>query len=128
MEVIDRLRTYGRTDFYGLLGFVFFGFFLILSIVLYKECIVHQDYAWELTWILNGNGPTPVYFRWGAIPWRVFFIIGPAIYLSLKSILVLTSAWFVLSKFLTWAICHFYFRNPIAGILVIISILFSHAE
>ncbi|MBI1286606.1 MAG: hypothetical protein GC178_03415 [Flavobacteriales bacterium] len=128
MEVLNRLRNYGTKDFYGLIGFLFFGYFLLLSIVFYKECIVHQDYAWELTWILNGNGLTPVYFRWGAIPWRIFFIIGPSLDLSLKTILILSSVWFVFSKFLTWLVCHFYFRNPIAGLLVIISILFSHSE
>jgi hypothetical protein len=117
-----------KNDFYGFTGLLFFFYFFIISIVFYKECMASQDYSWELTYFLNKEGFNLVYFRWGSLPWRLFLIIAPYVGLSLKSALILTSFWFVFLKFITWAISHYYFKNPLAGILIISSILLSYSK
>lgn len=119
----NTIRNFAEKDFYGFVGYLFFGIFFIHSLIFYVECIAYQDYAWEATYFLNKRGFNLVYFRWGSLPWRIFLIVGPYIGLSLKAILILTSVWFVFLKFAVWYVCHYCFKNVFAGLLVIASIL-----
>jgi hypothetical protein len=127
-KISSKLYNYLNNDFYGFLGFLFWGIFFFHSIIFYQECIAYQDYAWEVKYFLNKEGFNLVYFRWGSLPWRIFLIIGPYLNLGLKTILLLTSIWFVLLKFGAWYVCHFKFKNTFAGLLVISTVIFSHSK
>lgn len=122
------IHKFIRQDFYSILGYVFFLYFFVLSILFYKECIISQDNASELSFILSKQSINPVYFRWGVIPFRIFAIVGPYLNLSLQTILILTSFWFVLLKFVGWLICNNCFKNKFAGLLVIASVILSLDE
>lgn len=124
----NKIQIFIKNDFYGFLGFLFWGYFLLLSLVLFKECNLNYDNASEITWILNGKGINPVFFRWGALPYRIFLILGLYFDISLLTILILNSFWFIFLKFIGWIICHYYFKNTYAGLLVLFSVLLSGSE
>jgi len=105
--------------FYAVLGFVFFFFFMVLSIIFYKQTTISYDYSFELANIINGDGMLT--FRWGAAPWRFFAFIGPTISLPLKSIILLTSIFFIFLKFCIWYLCQYTLKNTGAGVMVIVT-------
>ncbi|NCA22692.1 MAG: hypothetical protein EBS86_16360, partial [Crocinitomicaceae bacterium] len=127
-QIVNKISKFISTDFYAFIGIIFWTIFFIHSVIFYKECIAYQDYSWEVKYFLNKEGTNLVYFRWGSLPWRIFLIIGPYLNLGLKTILLLTSIWFVFLKFVVWYICHNKFKNTFAGLLVISTVIFSHSK
>lgn len=123
------ISKYIKRDFYSLVGYVFFLCFFILSVVFYEECIIFESYAIELSYGISSRAFDIVYsIRWGIAPFRFWALIGPFIGLSLKAMFLLTSVWFIALKFAGWLLCQYYFKNPLAGLLVMISIALSLNE
>lgn len=123
------MEKYIKHDFYSLLGYTFFSYFFILSIVFYIECTTFESYAVELSYGISQRTFDIIYtIRWGMAPFKLWALTGPFIGLSIKAMLLLTSVWFIALKFVGWIICHYYFKNPLAGLLVIVSIVLSLNE
>lgn len=120
---------YIKQDFYSLLGYIFFFCFFVLSIVFYAECTIFVDYAIELSYGISQRDFDIIYtIRGGMAPFKIWALVGPFLHWSLQTMLILTSVWFIILKFFGWLLCHYYFKNPLAGLLVIISIALSLNE
>jgi hypothetical protein len=123
------IEKFIKRDFYSLTGVIFFLFFFILSVVFYIECTTFESYAIELSYGISQRAFDIIYtIRWGITPFRIWALLGPFLDWSLQTMLLLTSAWYIILKFIGWMVCYFYFKNPLAGLLIIVSIIFSFNE
>lgn len=102
------------------LGAVAYVLLLAFSIVFYKERTVFTDIAYHLFCILKDGDFAFQNYRYGAVVTQVFPLIGAKLSLSLKTILILYSACFIVYYMVCYWVCSM-FRQYHIGVVLLVS-------
>jgi len=103
-----------------ILGHLFFLVLVVLSIVFYKERIIHVDNAFYICNIINKEWFSIEHHRYIAVFSQLLPLIAVKLDLALPYILILYSVSLILFYYVLFLVCTYLFKDELAGILLLL--------
>lgn len=123
LPTLNRLQQRNSTDWpWHLMGHLFFGTMLIMSLVLYKERMLAMDSAYYAFKVIVQEGFFTGHHRSISYLPQLLPLLGIKLGWSLKAVLMAYSAGFIIFYYAAYNILLYLFKNPQAGLFLALSL------